>query len=149
MIFSSAQIKENLLKTIFFLKTRTQNQNFEKKRNFDSTENYYVWKPQNMWYGESASTWSILSVFISDTFVSVYFRPFLNLLTFSHFKSLKFTGCLERFQVRIALNLPKCVLFINILRLSCLSKICSFYIATLDRFLYPGGEVSFSAENSK
>ena len=86
-------------------------------------------------------------------FVSVYFRhflmPFLNLLAFSHLKSLKLAGCLGRFQLRIALNLPKCVLFINNSRLPCLFKICYFYIASLDRFLYPGGEGSFSAEKSK
>ena len=42
MIFSSAQIIGHVLKTIFYLKTRTKNQNFQKKWNLDSTENCYV-----------------------------------------------------------------------------------------------------------
>lgn len=41
-IVSSAQIIGHLLKTIFFLKTRTKNQNFQNKWNLDGTENCYV-----------------------------------------------------------------------------------------------------------
>ena len=139
MIFSSAQIIGHLLKTIFFKKTRTKTQNFQKKRNLDCTENCYVWKNltkvhpwelQSKRYGESASSWLILSVFFETFFVSVYFRdfimPFLNLLAFSHFKGSKFGSCLRKFQLRIALNLSKCALFIHISRLPCLSKVCYF-----------------------
>ena len=66
-----------------------------------------------------------------------------------HFKNLKFASCVGRCQLQNAPNLPKYALFIYTSHFSCLSKMCSFYIAPLHRFLYAGDEAPFSAEISK
>ena len=112
-----------------------------------------------MKWGKSAAAWSICQCLFQTIFVSVYFRhslyagstcnAFLDLLVLSHFKNLKFARCVGRCQLQIALNLPKYALFIYTSHFSCFSKMCSFYIASLHRFLYAGGEAPFSAEIPK
>ena len=112
-----------------------------------------------MEWGKSAIAWSICQCLFPTIFVSVYFRhllcagftcnAFLNLLLLSHFKNFIFARFVGRCQLQIALNLPKCAPFIYTSRFSCLSKMCSFYIAPLHRFLYTWREAPFSAEISK
>ena len=125
-----------------------------KKRSSDSSKNCNVLKKllkvhscelQNTRYRESASTWSILSVFILDTFCQCIFRHLLcagrarnALFEFAGIFTLQKLNICKPFTKVLALNwsLLKCTLFIHTWRLSCLSKICPFHIASLNRYSF-------------